>query len=76
MTITPKFPSLRGGVLVACLSVAGYLWAGVGWLVWIWSMWVVQVDMDECFRLSNILINIVYIRSTYMCLIYNLIVFD
>ena len=55
--------------VVACLSVAGCLWAGVGRLVWIWSMWVVQVDMDECFRLSVILINIVYIRSTYMCLI-------
>ena len=30
-------------------------------LVLIWSMWVVQIDMDECFRLSVILINIVYI---------------
>ena len=76
MTITPKFPGLGGWVLVACLSVAGCLWAGVGWFVWIWSMWAVQVDMDECFRLSVILINIVYIRSTCMCLIYNLIVFD
>ena len=63
------FTGLGGGVLVACLSVAGCLWAGVWWFVWTWSMWVAQVDMDERFRLSVILINKVYIHSTYICLI-------
>ena len=55
--------------LVVCLSVAGHLWTGIGQLVWILSMWIVEVDIDECFRLSFILINIMYIRSTYMCVI-------
>ena len=41
------FPGLGGGVLVACLSAAGCLWAGVWRLVWMWSVWVVQVDMDD-----------------------------
>ena len=56
MTITPKSSGLGGGVLVTCLSVAGCLLPGVGRLVWIWSVWVVQVDMDEYFRLSVILV--------------------
>ena len=44
---SPKiFPSFGGGALVACLSAAGCLWAGVWRLVWMWSLWVVQVDMD------------------------------
>ena len=43
----PKiFPSLGGGVLAACLS-SGCLWAGVWRLVWIWSVWVDQVDMED-----------------------------
>ena len=41
------FPGLGGGVLVAGLSAAGCLWAGVWWLVGIWSVRVVQVDMDD-----------------------------
>ena len=41
------FPGFGGWVLVACLSAAGCLWAGVWRLVWMWSVWVVQVDMDE-----------------------------
>ena len=30
-----------------CLSAAGYLWAGVWGLVWMWLVWVVQFDMDD-----------------------------
>ena len=41
------FPDLGGGVLVACLSAAGCLWAGVWRLVWMWLVWVVLVDMDD-----------------------------
>ena len=40
-------PGLGGGVMVACLSAAGCLWAKVRLLVWIRSVWVVQVDMDD-----------------------------
>ena len=48
MTITPKyFLVLEFGHWFACLSAAGCLWAGVWRLVWIWSVWVVQVDMDD-----------------------------
>ena len=41
------FPGHEGGVLVTCLSVADYLWAGVWWLMWMWSVCVVQVDIDD-----------------------------
>ena len=51
MTASDHYPQifrcLRGGVLVACVSAAGCLWAGVWRLVWIWSVWVVQFDMDD-----------------------------
>ena len=40
-------PDLGGGVLVACLSDAGCLLAWVWLLVMIWSVWVVQVNMDD-----------------------------
>ena len=48
------------------LPVGANLWAGVWPLVWMWPVWVVQVDMNDT---TVILIIIVYIRSTYMCLI-------
>ena len=41
------FPGLGGGVLAACLSVDGCLWAGDWRLVLMWSVWVVQVDMED-----------------------------
>ena len=41
------FPGLRGGVLVACFSAAGCFWAGVWRWVYIWVVWVVQVDMND-----------------------------
>ena len=51
------------------LPVGDNLWAGVWQLVCMWSFWVVQVDMNDASDCHIILITIVYIRSTYMCLI-------
>ena len=40
---------LGGGFVVACLLLlaACGLWTGVSGLVWMWSAWVVQFDMDD-----------------------------
>ena len=43
------FPGLGGGFVVDCLQLlaACGLWTGVWRLVWMWSAWVVQFDMDD-----------------------------
>ena len=48
VTITLKyFLVLEVGFWLPILSAAGCLWAGVWRFVWMWSVWVVQVDMDD-----------------------------